>query len=295
MTRYLIAFTVLCVVFGTTFGAIRVGLEAGWPPFLSAGLRFTLGGAIVLAVAALRGELRRVERADLLGIVLAGTCLTAITFGTLYRAEEILPSGVAALIAAASPLFAVAYAVVRRTRRLDLVSLAGIAVATAGVALVAGVGRGEQGNLALIASIALIASEVAYAAGLIMSRALARRLPMLLVAGGQMLAGGLILLGLSAGFERSSALHVDASGLLALVYLTVVATAVAHTLSIWLAAATSATFAASWTYVSPFIALLVGAVWLHEPLGLTAWAGGVCVVAGCIALNRDIAPKAAHV
>jgi drug/metabolite transporter (DMT)-like permease len=57
---------------------------------------------------------------------------------------------------------------------------------------------------------------------------------------------------------------------------------------VWIVARTNPTFASTWTYISPFIALFVGAALLHEPLTPLSLAGGVVVVAGCVMLNREL-------
>jgi drug/metabolite transporter (DMT)-like permease len=288
VTRAALAFAFLCAVFGTTFGAIAIGLRDGWPPLLSAGLRFTLAGVLVIGLAALRGELRRPSQRDLAGITLVGLSVTTATFAALYTAERVLPSSIAALLSASSPLFAFTLALWLGRRRLDVTAIAGLVLGTAGVALVVGFGRAHGGSGALLAALAIVASEIAYAGGLTATRGLLQRLPMLEVAGGQQLIGGFVLLVLSAAFEHRAPARLDPTGLAALLYLAVVASAGAHTIAIWLAGATSATFAASWTYVSPFIALLAGALWLHEPVGPSAWIGGALVVCGCVALNADL-------
>jgi len=287
VTRVYAAFAFLCVVFGTTFGAIKIGIEDGWPPLLAAGARFTLAGAIVLAVAAARGELRPLRAVDFRAIVAIGLTVTTGTFGALYSAERILPSGLAALLSATSPLFAVGLAVATKKRAFDTAVVAGIALGSSGVVLVAGLGS-IAGVASLAASCAIVLSVVGYAWGLSQARRASEAIPMLELAGVQQLLGGLILLVLSLGFEHRGPTHAAALGIGALIYLVVVASAGAHTVSIWLASRTDATLATSWTYVSPFVALIFGAVWLHEPVGAFAWIGGVCVVAGALMLNRDV-------
>lgn len=287
MTRVAAAFALLCVVFGTTFGAIKIGIADGWPPLLAAGVRFTLAGAIVLALGGLRGVLRPLVAADVRGVTAIGLSVTTGTFAALYCAERVLPSGLAAVLSATSPLFAVGIAIVTKRRRLDPFAVGGLALGTLGVALVAGVGS-VSGGAAITAALAIVVSEIGYAWGLSQARAVARTVPMLQLAGAQQLLGGSALLGLSLMFEHRGPAHIDATGVLALLYLVVVASAGAHTVSIWLASETNATFASSWTYVSPFIALIFGATFLHESLGVTAWIGGAFVVAGAVALNRDI-------
>lgn len=288
MTRTYVAFGALCLIFGTTFGAIAIGIADGWPPLLSAGLRFTLAGALVLAVASFRGASRFPSRAGLRAILAIGLTVTTGTFAALYTAESVIPSGLAAVLSASSPLFAVGLAISAKRRRFDAFVAGGLVLGTAGVVLVAGVGA-IAGGAAIVASLAIVISEIGYAWGLSQARAAARELPMLQLAGAQQLVGGCALLALSAAFEHRLPARVDATGFAALAYLIVIASAGAHTISIWLASETDATFASSWTYVSPFIALVFGAIVLHEPLGVTAWLGGIFVVVGAIALNRNVA------
>ncbi|GAC1562495.1 MAG: hypothetical protein NVS3B17_15970 [Vulcanimicrobiaceae bacterium] len=286
MTRARVAFVFLCVVFGTTFGAIKIGIADGWPPLLAAGTRFASAGAIVLGAAAWRGELRPLRRADARTIAAIGLSVTAGTFGALYCAERVLPSGLAALFSAASPLFAVALAIVAQRRAPSLAVAASVVLGSLGVALVAGVG-GARGGASFVAAGAIVASGFGYAWGLSQARRANETIPMLQLAGAQQLAGGLVLLALSLAFEGRLPTHAGAPGIFALAYLIVVASAGAHTVSIWLASRTDATFATSWTYVSPFVALTFGAVFLHESIGIVAWLGGACVVVAAVTLTRD--------
>ncbi len=289
MTRAIGAFAILCLVFGTTFGAIAVGIDRGWPPLLAAGARFTLAGLIVLGLAAARGEVRRPTRRLAVQVAFIGLTVTTATFGALYTAERIIPSGLAALVSATSPLFAVVIALALRKRRFDAMLGAGLALGTAGVALIVGIGGVALGVGGVFAALGILVSEFAFAAGLTMTRAIAGRLPVLFIAGTQQLVGGVVLLGLSVVFEHALPAHPgDPLGWVALAYLVVVASAGAHTLAIWLASATSATFASSWTYVSPFIALVFGSALLHESIPVIAWTGGACVIAGAALLNADL-------
>jgi drug/metabolite transporter (DMT)-like permease len=289
VTRAIVAFSVLCVVFGTTFGAIAVGIDRGWPPLLAAGARFTIAGAIVLAIAALRGDLHRPSRALALQIAFIGLTVTTTTFAALYTAERVIPSGLAALVSATGPAFAVIIALVARRRRADAMLVAGLAIGTLGVALVVGIGSITLGAAGALAALSIVASECAFAAGLTMTREIAGRAPVLMIAGAQQLFGGIALLVLSSAFEHALPRALgDPVGWFALAYLAIVASAGAHTLAIWLAGVTSATFATSWTYVSPFIALVVGGAFLHELIPLAAWIGGACVIVGAALLNADL-------
>jgi len=286
VSRPAIALAFLCTVFGTTFGAIAIGIKDGWPPLLSAGLRFAVAGTLVLGFAAMRGELRRPPAAGIRGIVAIGLTVTAATFAALYSAERILPSGLCALLSATSPLFAVAIAIGTRRRRFDVFVVAGVVFGSAGVALVAGVGGGIAGTAATIAALAIVLSEFGFSWGLSRARVVSEQVPMLQLAGAQQLVGGVVLLALSLVFEHRGPARLDVAGVTALLYLAVVASAVAGTVSIWLASVTNATFASTWAYISPFIALAFGLLALHEPIGPSAWLGGILVIAGAYAINR---------
>jgi drug/metabolite transporter (DMT)-like permease len=292
VTRTYAAFAFLCIVFGTTFGAIKIEMAEHWPPLLSAGLRFTIGGSLVLGLAALRRELRPLRRADVGGLVAVGSTVTAATFGVLYSAERVLPSGVCALLSATSPLFAVALAVAAKRRRFDRFAATGIVLGTAGVALVAGVGA-VSGPAAIVAAAAIIVSEFGFAWGLGRARSVAATVPMLQFAGTQQLIGGCVLLVLSAAVEHRG-IAASRLGVASFVYLVLVGTAAAHTVAIWLAAKTNATFASSWTYISPFIALAFGAILLDETFAVSAWIGGVCVIGGAVAINYAPVPRRAQ-
>ena len=289
MTRAIAAFAVLCLVFGTTFGAIAIGIDRGWPPLLAAGSRFTLAGIVVLAIAAARRDLRRPSRTLTLQIAFIGLTVTTVTFAALYLAERVIPSGLAALLSASGPGFAVLIAIFRGRRRVEGLLVGGLALGMLGVALVVGVGSLTLGLGGVLAALAIVASELGFAAGLTVTREIAGRAPVFFIAGAQQLIGGVVLLALSAAFEHALPSRLgDSAGWFALLYLAIVASAGAHTLAIWLAGATSPTFATSWTYISPFIALVVGSAFLHEPIQAAAWLGGVCVIAGAALLNTDL-------
>lgn len=98
-----IAFTVMCLIFGTTFLAIKIGVEAGMPPFLSAGLRFVIAGALMFAWMRMKGKVSwsLLFRKEML---LTGAGLTCGTFATLYWAEQHVSSGVGAILSATGPL-----------------------------------------------------------------------------------------------------------------------------------------------------------------------------------------------
>ena len=100
---YLIYF-LMCLIFGTTFLAIKIGVDAGVPPFLFAGTRFFLAGVIMLLAVRLRKGGIRLRRENCGDVVLVGVFMTGIMFGCLYWGEKYISSGLAALLAATTPI-----------------------------------------------------------------------------------------------------------------------------------------------------------------------------------------------
>ncbi|WP_025681472.1 EamA family transporter, partial [Paenibacillus massiliensis] len=98
-----VGYIVMCLVFGTTFLAIKIGVEAGLPPFLSAGLRFLVAGILMYTWMKLRGKAQwsLLLRKEML---LTGLGLTFGTFAALYWAEQYVSSGIGAILSATGPL-----------------------------------------------------------------------------------------------------------------------------------------------------------------------------------------------
>jgi drug/metabolite transporter (DMT)-like permease len=99
----IINYILMCLIFGTTFLAIKIGVDAGLPPFFSAGSRFFVAGLLIFLWMIWRKNVRlslllRYE------FMLIGLSSTFITFSTLYWAEQHISSGIAAMLTATGPI-----------------------------------------------------------------------------------------------------------------------------------------------------------------------------------------------
>ncbi len=97
------AYLLMCLIYGTTFLAIKVGLGAGFPPFLFAGIRFVVAALVILGFFVVRGQRLPRTRAELVPLLLIGVGNTLIPFGCLYTAERVIPSGLAAMLTSTGP------------------------------------------------------------------------------------------------------------------------------------------------------------------------------------------------
>ncbi|MEK4277287.1 DMT family transporter [Paenibacillus sp. FSL R7-0026] len=287
-----IAFTVMCLIFGTTFLAIKIGVEAGMPPFLSAGLRFVIAGALMFAWMRMKGKVSwsLLFRKEML---LTGAGLTFGTFATLYWAEQHVSSGVGAILSATGPLMIMLMQTALLRQKTSARMIVGCLIGFTGVVLVVlpGVSLGA-GSLFMWGCIAVLVGEVCYSAGALYSKKVIHQFkeasPVAINAV-QMMYGGLLLSLLSVGTESWNMSALDwVPAVSSVIYLTVIGSMVGHSLFYWIMSRTNPLFPATWLYISPPIAVGLGAVVYGEHVSWVTWIGVVLVVSGLLAMNEKV-------
>jgi drug/metabolite transporter (DMT)-like permease len=101
----LLGYAVMCLIFGTTFLMIKIGLQDGMPPFLFAGLRFFIAGALILLMIYWRKSAKILPMRVYVEIAAIGWLMTSIPFAALFWAQQYIASGLAALLVATAPIF----------------------------------------------------------------------------------------------------------------------------------------------------------------------------------------------
>ncbi|WP_028589620.1 DMT family transporter [Paenibacillus massiliensis] len=287
-----LGYIVMCLVFGTTFLAIKIGVEAGLPPFLSAGLRFLVAGILMYSWMKLRGKAQwsLLLRKEML---LTGLGLTFGTFAALYWAEQYVSSGIGAILSATGPLMIMMIQTLLLRQPMSVRMLAGCVTGFAGVVLVMLPGLSiAGGGLWMWGCIVILVGELCYAAGALYSKRVIVQFqeshPVALNAV-QMMYGGLLLGILSCFTEAWDYTAITVSpAVWSLVYLTVIGSMVGHSLFYWLVARTNPLFPATWLYISPPIAVGLGVVFYGEHVTWMTWAGVVLIVSGLLTMNEGV-------
>jgi drug/metabolite transporter (DMT)-like permease len=286
------AYLLMCLIYGTTFLAIKVGLSAGFPPFLFAGVRFFLAGLVVLVVLRARGVVLPRGRESLRSLALIGLGNTLIPFACLYSAQRYIPSGVAAMLTSTGPALVTLFLIALERRRPEPLQWVGLGVGLAGVWLLMlpTLQPGSYGSAALVAAGTVLLAQIAAAWATVYSkRVLSRGVEPLAMSGAQMVFGGAALLLLSLAVERGPLLLVDPPRALgALAYLMVMGSMVGSGIYFWLVKRAGPVFPSTWLYVSPMIALLLGARVLGEPLQASSLGGALLVLAGVLLTNARV-------
>jgi drug/metabolite transporter (DMT)-like permease len=288
-------YVLVCLIFGTTFLAIKVGVDAGMPPFFSAGIRFFIAGLILFIWMVWRKKasfslLLRKEMA------LTGIGLTFGTFAALYWAEQFVASGIAAVLSATGPLMMLVLQTTVLRQSTTARSAVGCIVGFAGVVLLLLPSLTVTASVWwVIGSIVILVGELFYSSGALYSKKVIQRMPEtspIALNAAQMIYGGLLLLLLSACTEQvhiSSLLTTGAVG--SLLYLTVIGSMVGHSLFYWLVAKTNPIFPSTWLYISPLIALTIGVLFYRETVNGIMALGVVTIIAGTVLANLDSLKK----
>jgi drug/metabolite transporter (DMT)-like permease len=292
----ILAFAAVYLIWGSTYLAIKYAIGT-LPPFLMAGTRFLSAGALLFAWASVRGERSdtkaRSSIAQWQKAFITGALLLLCGNGGVTWAERYLPSGLTALLVATEPLWVVMlnWAIVGRRggARPNAKVLVGLFIGLAGVAvLVSGGFNGGSGSAAMnwIGAAIVVAAALAWAGGSVYSirRPIEASAP--LASGMQMLAGGtlLILMGLlSEEYRRLHLSHASWLSIGALFYLIVFGSIVAFTAYSWLLRTVSPARAATYAYVNPVVAVLLGWFIASEPVTLRMLLAAVVIV-GSVAL-----------
>ena len=281
---------IVYVVWGSTYLAIRVLVET-MPPLLSGGVRFMLAGAILYLVLLVRGGRERVRftRAQLLSCLIVGSLLVTGGNGLVMVGEVDVPSALAALIIASVPLWVIVYRRVLGGETIAPGTLVGVAVGFAGLALLL-LPAGENDEVtSWVGLLLLFLAAPSWALGSFLSKR--RPLPAdpFLSTSLQMLLGGAT--SIVAGLARGEAGDVDPGSfshdsLIAFVYLIFIGSLVAFTAYVWLLQHAPISKVATYAYVNPVIAIVLGWAILSEQITASIIVGAVIVVASVATIVR---------
>ena len=286
----ILAFAAVYIIWGSTYIAIRYAIET-LPPFLMAATRFLIAGTILFAWAGLSGESIRSSLSQWPKAFVIGALLLLCGNGGVTWAEKYIASGFAALLVASEPLWVVLLNWAFTHRRPNAKVLIGVFIGLAGVGLLVSDrlngGMGSSG-MSLVGALVVLLAGFAWAAGSVYVNRRPIKSSTSLASGMQMLAGGSLLLlpALVAGdLQRLSFAHASWVSLGAFCYLILFGSLVGFTAYSWLLRNVAPAHAATYAYVNPVVAVLLGWLLAHEPLTLRMLVAAVVIVGSVVLIT----------
>ncbi len=283
----LLAFAAVYLIWGSTYLGIRVAVES-IPPFLLAGLRSFVAGALLYGFFRARGARAGTAR-EWLRATLAGTAMLTAGNGLVTWAEQSVPSNLAALAIAGVPAFVAVFDWLRPGGQRPVRGvMLGVLLGLAGMLLLLRPDPAAAGAARWLPLAALVVAAASWAVGSLYVR-YQQLYPNPLVSGAQqMLGGGAMLLIVSllagelSGFEPSA---VSGRSLLAWGYLTLFGSLLAFSAFNWLMGVSTPSRVSTTAYVNPVVAVVLGWLVLGEPLHPAALAGGALIVCAVLAMT----------
>ena len=280
------ALIVVYLIWGSTYLAIRYAVETT-PPFLMAAVRFIISGGFLYGLRRFSGA-PRPKAVEWRSAAIIGIFLLLGGNGGVAWAEQFVTSSLAALLVATVPLWMVLIDSFRPAgQQPGLVSVAGILIGFIGVVLLIGSAASGADTANLLGAAALIFASLSWATGSIYGKRAKLPASQLLGTGMEMLAGGvaLMLVAIVLGeWSNFDIVMVSRRSALALAYLTVIGSS-AFVAYVWLLRVAPTPLVATYAYVNPLVAVLLGYFLAQEPTTLRTLLAATLIIGSVVLVS----------
>jgi drug/metabolite transporter (DMT)-like permease len=279
--RVILAFLLVYVFWGSTYLGIAIGVKYV-PPYLMTGSRFLTAGVLMLAYCWWTGRGIKVNQGQLIRLGIIGCLLLSVSNVLLAWAEEVVPTGLAALIVAITPLwFLVIDSFIFRGDRPSGKGYVGLALGIIGIAVLLWpklMATTALGRKQFFAASMLIFGSLSWSLGSALSKRWQQGIDPFSASGWQMAIAGAVNLMVAAAFGEYGHAHWTPQAIGAIAYLIVFGSWVGFSAYIWLLQHVSMSKVATYAYVNPVVAVFLGWIVLYERVDAYILAGTAIVV-----------------
>ena len=293
-TRLIVAFAALYILWGSTFLAISVAVRH-MPPTIMGATRFLISGAVMLLWCVIMKRKISINFRDFWMLGLIGILLLSGGNVVVGWAEKYVPSGLAALILAVTPIWvAIIEAWILKSDRLSRRGVLGLVFGTLGLMVLlwpkitSGAALERQ---QLWAAIALIFAALSWTVGSIVSKRSHVSVDIFVATGWQMLLAGIFNLGLAAVLGDIGKTAWVGESIAAIAYLVVGGSLFGFTAYIWLLEHVPTAKVATYAYINPMVAVFLGWLILSEPVDAYILTGSAVIVAGVVLVTTSKVKK----
>lgn len=286
-----LAWISICIIWGTTYLAIRIGVE-DMPPVLFAGFRWVIAGPILFTLLRLKG-MELPKKKDIIPMAIVGLALLGIGNGFVVFAEQSVPSGLTSLLITTVPFWIVGMeAVMPKGARMNGMTLIGLLLGLAGIVLIFG---GDVESLVepefLAGIIGLMIAVVGWSAGTLYSKYKKVSVHPLMGASVQMIIAGSIMTLFGIAIGETSSFHFTGESLMAFIYLIIFGSIIGYASYIYAVAHLPVSLVSTYAYVNPIIALFLGWLVLDEKITTEIFIGAAIILGGVALVKKGTSLK----
>ncbi len=279
-----IGFILISIIWGSTWLVIKIGLQS-MTPLYGIAIRFTIASAILYLIMRLRGEKVALDRKSIALYVNLAILSFSFPFALVYWGEQYIASGLASVLFAAYPfVVAIGSHFFLSNEKLNMGKSAGILLGFTGVVIIfwSDLKVSADNTLGMLA---VLTSTVMQGSSLVMVKKANHHISPTSLSLGGMILGIILLYPLAFIFEDFSSLRFDAAGLGSILYLGTFGTVVTFVVYYWLLKRIEVVYLSLVSFVTPILAVILGAVWLKETLSQNIFLGAALVLMGIIIAN----------
>lgn len=283
-----LGFVLLCIIWGSTWLAIKIGLESV-PPFYGVFFRFLLAAVILFVIMKVRGMLIPTDRESWKLFAAMGVLSLGLPFSIIYWSEQFLPSGLMSILFAVFPFMVAIFShLFLPEEPLNRYKIIGIILGFIGIVVVFSrsfSAEGPANDLSVLGMVGVLVSTVLQAASVIIIKKKGKAVSPITLNFGGMLIATFPVLAMALLFERFSDIRFDAGAIGSIIYLGTFGSVVTFAVYYWLLKRLQVVYLSFLTFVTPIVAVVLGALVLGETLEHNTFLGAGLVLAGILVAN----------
>lgn len=282
-----LALAAVCIIWGTTYLALRIGVTQ-FPPFLFSLIRFSIAGPLLVLFMLTIGKKAWPDRQTLFNQAVSGILMTTLGTSMVGWGEVYISSGLAAVICSVMPVWTILINVlVLKDEKPNWIILSGLAIGLTGIIMIFSEHLSEFTNPLYIFGIVItFAGNISWALGSIWIKKKNQNTDPFLGAGLQMSFGAVALLPLSLAFDNYAGIHWTAEVGYALLYIIVIGSMAAYVCYSYAIKKLPITVVSLYAYINPIVAVVLGWLILNEKLNLQIGIAILITIAGIYIVNR---------
>jgi putative membrane protein PagO len=280
-----LVYALLCFIWGSTWLAIRIGLES-MPPIFSAGLRFSLATVFIFILMQIRSIKLQTDKISIRLYLIMGFFSFVIPFGLVYWAEQFIPSGMASVLFAVYPFFVVIFSYLSISKEsIDIYKISGVVLGFAGIFTIFSDSFGGDITDYLLGMFAVVISGTMQAGIAVLIKKYGHHLNSLSMNFIPMLIAGISMLIVGLIFEDLTNFSLKINAALSIIYLGFFGSVVTFTSYYWLLKKINIVILSLTAFITPIVALILGFLVYNEQLSTRHFIGSSLVLIGLLGAN----------